>query len=181
MPYQRIFKFAIIGGPRSGKKTFCRAISKSHFDEDYEDTIGLNVFSASFMREGEEVVLQLCSFNCRSGIAEEIRDAIHGAKGLIVLVDLTNDLAIQVTKECIKRLLIPTKKEVKFLCAAVVGTKADLGNQVVLDEMDLENIVGFVQENLEVDQTFMYLINATDKRTVTKVLKEVANRVIESQ
>ncbi len=179
MGYYYDFKISVIGGPQSGKDTFCKSVTETQFEMEYKSTIGVDFYLMTFDRKGVKVRLTLWSFICNNEIVEDLRHKIAGTQALIVLVDLTNERAIQITKEWINALVIPTRKKNRFPCVAVVGTKADLKDRIVIDERDLESIVNFIRENLMVECTLTQVINALDKNDVEKLLKEIANRIIE--
>jgi len=112
----------LLGDPNSGKVDFVKHYMSGFFVEDTKLTIGVDYYSKITNFQGKKVKLQIWDF----GGEERFRFLLHqyciGAKGTIIMYDITNSKTLDQIPEWIKII----NEKAGGIPILLVGNKIDL-------------------------------------------------------
>ena len=120
-----IVKVAIVGDSQIGKTTLMVKYIEDKFDEEFIETLGLNVMEKSFELKNCTANLQIYDLGGQRQFAELMPTALEGTKAVIFAFNLIQKSSLV----NIKRWYKDSRKLNKVFKAILVGTKYDLFDQ----------------------------------------------------
>merc|ERR1719229_1934774 len=120
-----IVKVAIVGDSQIGKTTLMVKYIEDKFDEEFIETLGLNVMEKSFELKNCKANLQIYDLGGQRQFAELMPTALDGTKAVIFAFSLIQQKSLSSVKKWYK----DARKINKKFKAILVGTKWDLFNE----------------------------------------------------
>merc|ERR1712087_782080 len=120
-----IVKVAIVGDSQIGKTTLMVKYIEDKFDEEFIETLGLNVMEKSFELKNCIANLQIYDLGGQRQFAELMPTALEGTKAVIFAFNLVQKASLL----SVKRWYKDARKLNKGFKAILVGTKYDLFEQ----------------------------------------------------
>ncbi len=132
-----ILKVLTAGEGGVGKTTLLHRYVDGIFMADTHMTIGVEFFLKEFIIEGKNVALQLWDFGGQERFRFLLQSYAAGAKGALIMFDLTRPLTLDRIDEWVKICRAGNSKApILFL-----GTKMDLGNDISVDDDYVEELM----------------------------------------
>jgi len=117
-----IVKVTIVGDSQIGKTTLIVKYIEGKFDEEFIETLGLNVMEKSFKLKNVTANLQIYDLGGQKQFAELMPTAMEGTKAVIFAFDLTQQGSLR----SVKRWFREARSNNKVFKPILVGTKYDL-------------------------------------------------------
>ena len=134
-------KICLVGEPAVGKTSLIRRFVHNEFQDDYTVTLGTRISKKELslpLDEGEDpvgVTLVIWDIMGQEGIRELLKEAFfQGAQGILMVCDLTRPETLgplEGWRESVQEIAGP-------LPSVLLASKADLTDQVVLPDKDLD-------------------------------------------
>ncbi|MHA1150363.1 MAG: Rab family GTPase [Promethearchaeota archaeon] len=135
MSRSMLYKILTAGDGGVGKTTLLRRYVEGTFKEDTIMTMGVNFFRKELFIRNDIIMLQLWDFGGQEQFRFMLEKYVVGAKGILIMFDLTRYLSIKNIEDWIKLCTKGNPHLVKLL----IGTKLDLTDKIsVSDDEALE-------------------------------------------
>ncbi|MFW9822584.1 MAG: Rab family GTPase [Candidatus Thorarchaeota archaeon] len=172
MPAKSTFKIIVAGDGGVGKTTLLHRYIENRFYFDTKMTIGVEIFNKIITFEkGSYCSLQIWDFSGQERFRFLLDSFVMGAKGALVLFDLTKNPRLL---ERIDDWVNLIQKQNKDTPMVLVGTKADLEDKIIVGEEAISNLMArhnFLQfftisskTGLNVNEAFNVLTLELNKR-----------------
>jgi small GTP-binding protein len=178
--YDHIFKVLLLGDSSVGKTCFLLRFSDETFTENHISTIGLDYRLKMVSVNEAKIKLQIWDTAGQDRFRAITKNYYKGAHGIILLYDVTNINSFNNIKNWISQIKENSTEKVKI---CLVGNKCDMtgmrkiqyeDGEKLAQEHDLKFIESSAKNNINVEETFKYLIDeiygyhAKDKNTEEK-------------
>ena len=117
-----IIKIASSGEGRVGKTSLLDRYVNSRFDNEYKNTIGVDIFKKIINHDSNKHILILWDFGGQDRFRFFLKDWINGASGALFMFDLTRIETLEAINEWMPIL----RNYNKTLPILLIGTKLDL-------------------------------------------------------
>lgn len=125
------FKILVAGPGGAGKTSLLRQYIKNKFSESTKMTIGVDFFLKELQLNSDvKVSLQLWDFGGQKHFQNLHKNYVEGAKGALLLIDLTRVFEIERVKKWVD--LVRMKKD--DLPIVFIGNKVDLKQDIKVDD-----------------------------------------------
>ena len=170
MTKQYFFKIIVAGPGGAGKTSLLQRYVKNTFSNSTKMTIGVDFFLKEVnMNSDAKVSLQIWDFGGQEHFQGLHGDYVEGAKGALLLIDLTQFFHIKKIKKWVDLV----RKEREDLPIVFVGNKVDLKDKIMVDDDLLREKIE--KYNME---TFLKTSAKTGKN-VDKAFEKIAELVYE--
>lgn len=157
------FKIVIIGDSGVGKSNLMSRYTTNEFSQDTQATIGVEFMTKSVRIEEREAKIQIWDTAGQERFRAISRSIYHGAKGAMVVYDITNQSSFDAIPTWLQelRVFVPAT-----CCIFLIGNKCDLEHlrvvkKEVADRFARENGLSFLEtsalEKTNVDKAFEWL------------------------
>lgn len=157
------FKIVIIGDSGVGKSNLMSRYTTNEFSQDTQATIGVEFMTKSVRIEDREAKIQIWDTAGQERFRAISRSIYHGAKGAMVVYDITNQSSFDAIPGWLQelRVFVPAT-----CCIFLIGNKCDLEHlrvvkKEVADRFARENGLSFLEtsalEKTNVDKAFEWL------------------------
>lgn len=157
------FKIVIIGDSGVGKSNLMSRYTTNEFSQDTQATIGVEFMTKSVRIEEREAKIQIWDTAGQERFRAISRSIYHGAKGAMVVYDITNQSSFDAIPTWLQelRVFVPAT-----CCIFLIGNKCDLEHLRVVkketaDRFARENGLSFLEtsalEKTNVDKAFEWL------------------------
>lgn len=157
------FKIVIIGDSGVGKSNLMSRYTTNEFSQDTQATIGVEFMTKSLRIEDREAKIQIWDTAGQERFRAISRSIYHGAKGAMVVYDITNQSSFDAIPTWLQelRVFVPAT-----CCIFLIGNKCDLEHlrvvkKEVADRFARENGLSFLEtsalERTNVDKAFEWL------------------------
>eukprot|EP00796_Vickermania_ingenoplastis_P009532 gene9533-6690_t len=157
------FKIVIIGDSGVGKSNLMSRYTTNEFSQDTQATIGVEFMTKSIRLEDREAKIQIWDTAGQERFRAISRSIYHGAKGAMVVYDITNQSSFDAIPTWLQelRVFVPAT-----CCIFLIGNKCDLEHlrvvkKEVADRFARENGLSFLEtsalEKTNVDKAFEWL------------------------
>ena len=171
MPKPKVLKTIITGEGGVGKTTLLHRYIEGKFLIDTRMTIGVEFFLKELTFNTEKVLLQIWDFGGQERFRFLLKNYAKGAKGAILMFDLTRPMTLQTIDEWIDI----CRAEQPYLPILLIGSKADLVQVVKLDEE-------FILELKEKYNLFEYLrVSSKSGENVNLAFELLAKHIIKNK
>lgn len=130
MPKPIVLKVLTAGEGGVGKTTLLHKYIEGKFFADTKMTIGVEFFLKELNIDGRDIILQLWDFGGQERFRFLLESYVTGAKGALLMFDLTRTMTLENLNEWVKI----CRKEDPNLPILFLGTKADLVNDVTIQD-----------------------------------------------
>ncbi|MHA2400573.1 MAG: Rab family GTPase [Promethearchaeota archaeon] len=132
MPSKTTFKIVVAGDGGVGKTTLLYRYVEDRFSFDTKMTIGVEIFRKTLTFDsGSSCALQIWDFSGQERFQFLIQNFVMGAKGALVLFDLTKSPRFLTRVDDWVEIV---KSQNKNIPMVLVGTKADLKEKILINE-----------------------------------------------
>ncbi|MFW9936676.1 MAG: GTP-binding protein [Candidatus Thorarchaeota archaeon] len=171
MSKPKILKTIITGEGGVGKTTLLHRYIEGKFLIDTRMTIGVEFFLKELNIDTEKVLLQIWDFGGQDRFRFLLRNYAKGAKGAILMFDLTRPKTIDTIEEWVDICRTDQPK----LPILLLGSKADLAEMVKLDD-------DFISELKERYYLFDYMrVSSKSGQNVNVAFELLAKHIIENK
>ena len=132
-----VIKIVTSGEGGTGKTTLLHRYVNKAFNAELKMTIGVEFFVKSLTLEDQEYALQLWDFGGQERFRFMLESYLIGAKGAILMVDLTRMHTLGTVGEWVKLL----RSKDANLPILLIGSKLDLTDKISVEESDLIPLV----------------------------------------
>lgn len=157
------FKIIIIGDSGVGKSNLMSRYTTNEFSQDTQATIGVEFMTKSLRIEDREAKIQIWDTAGQERFRAISRSIYHGAKGAMVVYDITNQSSFDAIPTWLHdlRVFVPAT-----CCIFLIGNKCDLEHlrvvkKEVADHFARDNGLSFLEtsalERTNVDKAFEWL------------------------
>ncbi|TFF99777.1 MAG: GTP-binding protein [Promethearchaeota archaeon] len=137
MVKQFFFKILVAGPGGAGKTSLLQQYIKNMFDPSTKMTIGVDFFLKEVdMGTDDKVSLQIWDLGGQKMFQELHKDYVEGAKGALVLIDLTNFFQTKRVQKWVELV----RSERKDLPIIFIGNKSDLKDDIMVDDKYLKEL-----------------------------------------
>lgn len=131
-----VFKVLTSGEGGVGKTTLLHKYVEGTFSAETKMTIGVEFFLKELVVDGRNIVLQLWDFGGQERFRFLLESYVLGARGALLMFDLTRTMTLEKIDDWVKIV----RRESPDLPVLFLGTKADLVENVIIDEDYIEEI-----------------------------------------
>ena len=164
-----ILKILIVGDSAVGKTTLLHRYVEGRFSPDTRLTIGVEFFLKETEIDDKQCTLQFWDFQAQDRFRFMIEHFVIGAKGALLLFDLTRLL----TLENLEQFANIVRKGDADLPILFVGTKLDLKDEIQYEDIDY--IKSFVKELNMID---FIKISSKSGENVSKAFELLLNNIL---
>ena len=132
-----VIKIVTAGEGGTGKTTLLHRYVNKAFNAELKMTIGVEFFVKTIMLEDQEYALQLWDFGGQERFRFMLQSYLIGAKGAILMVDLTRMHTLSTMGEWVDLL----RSKDANLPIILIGSKLDLVDKISVEESDLIPLV----------------------------------------
>ena len=152
-----------------GKTTLLNRVITGNFDSQTAMTIGVDFHVLNLTVDNKAITLQLWDLGGQERFRFMVDGYITGAKGALLLFDLTRARTLSEIEDWIGI----CRKNIPDLPIMLVGTKLDLGDQIVVTDED-------ARQFLEPFNLFDYLkVSSKDGTNVMEAFEQLTRKIIE--
>ena len=134
------FKVVLVGDPGVGKTSLVTRFVLNKFDEKYLTTLGTRVYkkevSINVIEKKRSVMLMIWDTLGQKGFERTLEMAFHGARGALVVCDLTR----KETFDNVKKWISMIHKSVGEVSIVIIANKSDLKDQIQFGESELAEL-----------------------------------------
>ncbi|MFX0081421.1 MAG: Rab family GTPase [Candidatus Hodarchaeota archaeon] len=139
MPAKSTFKIIVAGDGGVGKTTLLHRYIENRFKFDTKMTIGVEIFNKVLtFATGASTSLQIWDFSGQERFRFLLDSFVMGAKGALVLFDLTKNPRFL---ERIDDWVDLIEQQNKTIPMVLIGTKADLEDKILVREEEILNLM----------------------------------------
>ncbi|KKK95984.1 hypothetical protein LCGC14_2667330 [marine sediment metagenome] len=167
----KIFKIITVGDGSVGKTTLLYRYVEGKFLTNTKATLGVDFFWKKFNFKDEQIDLQLWDFAGQKVFRHILKNYASGAKGALLLFDLTNKSSLEKIDEWVD---ICREKDPK-LPIIFLGAKLDLTDLIVVEDKDakfLKEKYGFL-EYIKVSSKMDENVNLAFQLLVNEIIKDL--------
>lgn len=156
-------KIVIVGNSGVGKSNLMSRYATNEFSQDTQATVGVEFMTKSIQLENREAKIQIWDTAGQERFRAISRSIYHGAKGAMVVYDVTNQSSFDAIPTWIQELRVFAPAT---CCIFLIGNKCDLEHLRVVKKEDAdrfarENGLSFLEtsalERTNVDKAFEWL------------------------
>ncbi len=137
MAKQFVFKILTAGEGGVGKTTLLHRYVNGIFNENLKMTVGVEFFEKELATDKGQCFLQLWDFGGQARFRFLIESYVRGAKGALLMFDLTRINSLEKIDEWVNIL----QQHNKNLPILFVGTKCDIIDQITVDDEYIQSIM----------------------------------------
>ncbi|TFG17710.1 MAG: GTP-binding protein [Promethearchaeota archaeon] len=168
MPKSKVLKTIITGEGGVGKTTLLHRYIEGRFQANTRLTIGVEFFLKELAIDEESILLQIWDFGGQERFRFLLSNYVKGAKGALLLFDLTRPLTLNTLEEWVNI----CRSDDPELPILLVGSKADLEEMITINE-------GFIKSLKNEFEFFDYIrISSKTGENVDKVFEKIACEII---
>jgi len=168
MPKSKVLKTIITGEGGVGKTTLLHRYIEGRFQANTRLTIGVEFFLKELAIDDESILLQIWDFGGQERFRFLLNNYVKGAKGALLLFDLTRPLTLNTLEEWVNI----CRSDDPELPILLVGSKADLEEMIAINE-------GFIKSLKNEFEFFDYIrISSKTGENVNKVFERIAREII---
>ena len=167
-----IFKIVLLGNPGVGKSSLITRFVHNRFSSSYLMTIGVDILSKQLFVGKDEVLFLISDIGGQERFASVREKFYRGAKGCLLVFDLTRENTLYALKEW-KRGLDSVEEDVIYF---VVGNKADLKEQIVVEREEALQIV----HELQLPEESFFITSAKTGEHVEEAFVTFAKELIKA-
>ena len=182
--YDFLFKVVVVGDSGVGKTGITNRYLKGNFQEDMKTTVGVEFGAKKVVIKEKCVKIQIWDTAGQERYRSVTTAYYKGAKGALIVYDITNSQSFQNIERWIKEVRDATDKEIKII---LIGNKSDLEEnrkvsaaegQKLSDENNLSFFETSGKENLNVDTAFDNISNSVVSSMIEKAKFEVKDEFL---
>lgn len=176
MSFEYIYKYIIIGDSGVGKSCILMQFIKNEFDQNKENTVGVEFGNKVIDVDGTSVKLQIWDTAGQEQFKSITRSYYRAVAGALVVFDVTNENSFQNVKNWLEEARVNANPElVIILC----GNKIDLENDRVVtaerarklaDEKGIKYIEVSAMKKVNVDSVFTEIARGIKRKVDNKVI-----------
>ena len=172
MPKQYLFKVLTAGEGGVGKTTLLRRYIEGHFIADTKLTVGVEFFAKELTVDETLCTLQLWDFGGQERFRFMLRNYVRGAKGALLMFDLTRIDTLRTITEWVEIL----RSSVTDLPILFVGTKLDLETEGMIDDDYIEmlreenDLFDFIKISSKTGENVELIIETLVKKMLSKTI-----------
>jgi len=172
MPKEHVLKLLIVGDSGVGKTSLVNRFVNDNFEDTKEITSETNYSVKQLELNSDNAVsLQLWDFGGPLRLKHILNNYVMGARGALLLIDMTYDLKIINILEWVNMVRMHDIS----LPIILVGTKCDLKDSIIVNKEQIQHV-------REVFNIFDYIeTSAKDSINIFKVFYSIAKLLIESR
>ena len=136
MSRSKVLKTIITGEGGVGKTTLLHRYIEGRFDANTRLTIGVEFFLKEIVIDEDSILLQIWDFGGQERFRLLLSNYVKGAKGALLLFDLTRPLTLNTLHEWVNI----CRSDDPELPILLVGSKADLEEMIAVNEELLESL-----------------------------------------
>jgi small GTP-binding protein len=168
MPKSKVLKTIITGEGGVGKTTLLHRYIEGRFNANTRLTIGVEFFLKELTIDDDSIFLQIWDFGGQERFRFLLSNYAKGAKGALLLFDLTRPLTLNTLEEWVNI----CRSDDPDLPILLIGSKADLEEMITINEELIESLKN--QFNF-----FDYVrISSKTGENVNEVFEKIARAVI---
>jgi len=167
-----IFKIVLLGNPGVGKSSLITRFVHNRFSSSYLMTIGVDILSKQLFVGKDEVLFLISDIGGQERFASVREKFYRGAKGCLLVFDLTRENTLYALREW-KKGLDSVEEDVIYF---VVGNKADLKDQIVVEKDEALEIV----KELELPESTFFITSAKTGEHVEEAFATFAKELIKA-
>jgi len=168
MPKSKVLKTIITGEGGVGKTTLLHRYIEGRFQANTRLTIGVEFFLKELTIDDDSILLQIWDFGGQERFRFLLNNYVKGAKGALLLFDLTRPLTLNTLEEWVN-LCRSDDPELPIL---LVGSKADLEEMITINE-------GLIKSLKNEFEFFDYIrISSKTGENVDIVFEKIAHEII---
>ena len=178
------FKIILLGNSSIGKTSLILRYCKGKFDECGVSTVGVDTQLKYIKYDDKKIGLDIWDTAGQERFKSLAKNTYQGADGIILMYDLTNKKSFQDIKIWYSN--IRDSVDLKTVGIILVGNKSDLTDKIVVkkESIDkycstekLKSIETSCKDNVNVDETFEYLIEKIMKENSYKAQYERTSKL----
>jgi small GTP-binding protein len=168
MSKSKVLKTIITGDGGVGKTTLLHRYIEGKFQANTRLTIGVEFFLKELVMGNDSILLQIWDFGGQERFRFLLNNYAKGAKGALLLFDLTRPLTLNKLEDWVKI----CRSDDPELPILLVGSKADLEESITLDD----NMINALKDEFDF---FDYIrISSKTGENVEKTFELIANEII---
>ena len=168
MPKSKVLKTIISGEGGVGKTTLLHRYIEGRFQANTRLTIGVEFFLKELTIDDDSILLQIWDFGGQERFRFLLNNYVKGAKGALLLFDLTRPLTLNTLEEWVNI----CRSDDPELPILLVGSKADLEEMIAINE----ELIKSLKNEFEF---FDYIrISSKTGENVDKVFEKIAREII---
>lgn len=136
MPKSKVLKTIITGEGGVGKTTLLHRYIEGRFDANTRLTIGVEFFLKELTVDDDSIFLQIWDFGGQERFRFLLSNYAKGAKGALLLFDLTRPLTLNTLEEWVNI----CRSDDPDLPILLIGSKADLEEMIRVNEELIESL-----------------------------------------
>jgi small GTP-binding protein len=160
-------KIIIVGPGRVGKTACCNMLIDEKYSKDYKLTIGCSFYTYDCTINDTDCRFSLWELAGQDRFGPVRKTFYSDSVGLILMVDLTRPETLESAEAYIREEIIPCCKDIPLRCAAVVGNKEDLEDQIKITDEELNKLAKTLESALSVTTLCL--------KTSAKILERTKN------
>jgi len=169
MPKSKVLKTIITGEGGVGKTTLLHRYIEGRFDANTRLTIGVEFFLKELTIDNDSIFLQIWDFGGQERFRFLLSNYAMGAKGALLLFDLTRPLTLNTLEEWVNI----CRSDDSELPILLVGSKADLEEMITINEELIESLK-------DEFKFFDYVrISSKTGENVNEVFEKIARAIID--
>lgn len=169
------FKVLLLGDRATGKTSVVRRFVHEKFAKEYLETIGMEPYTQYATIDGTEVSFSVWDIAARENFKPLRNFFYKGAKGALIVVDMTRKETLENVNGWVEEALSFTKDQFFML----VGNKNDLTDQITISDDELQKIVdgipqciGYIKTSaltgVNIKEAFIILGRRIKKKALTR-------------
>ena len=168
MPKSKVLKTIITGEGGVGKTTLLHRYIEGRFDANTRLTIGVEFFLKELTIDNDSIFLQIWDFGGQERFRFLLSNYAKGAKGALLLFDLTRPLTLNTLEEWVHI----CRSDDPNLPILLIGSKADLEEMINVNEELIESL----KNNFNF---FDYVrISSKTGENVNEVFEKIAREIV---
>ena len=168
MPKSKVLKTIITGEGGVGKTTLLHRYIEGRFDANTRLTIGVEFFLKELTIDEDSIFLQIWDFGGQERFRFLLSNYAKGAKGALLLFDLTRPLTLNTLEEWVN-ICRSDDPDIPIL---LIGSKADLEEMITVNEKLIESLKSEFQ-------FFDYVrISSKTGENVKEVFEKIARAIV---
>ena len=166
-PTEISYKVIILGDASVGKTSLLKRLIQDDFRSDEDRSVGVNVLKKNLVIDSQEITLTLWDVEEVSEIFKMEDFYFDGAKGIVIVYDVTN---FETLKTAIKWCKRCTEHGLVHMPRILIGNKVDLTNERVVSKEEGDEIASKIH-------AFHFEASALKGENVLKAFMKIANFV----